>query len=85
MYNIGNVDLPSKYRKLSTNGQVYLYLNNENDIVLAFWISRGILSGSTQVIYTTGGEELIRSNELGQSITSITKLDDAWYYAITDY
>ncbi len=81
----GNVELPSKYKKLSTSGEVSVYQNDDNGVVVCFWIFRGLQSGSIKLIYSTGGEELIRENEKGHPIISIEKLRDNWYYVITDY
>jgi len=83
--DIGNVKLPNKYKKTSTSGEVALYQKNEEGIVVAFWVFRGMLSGSVQLIYSTGGEQLIKDNETGHPIVSIKKLKNNWYYVITDY
>lgn len=83
--DIGNVTLPNEYKKVSTSGQVFVYQNDTEGQVIGFWIFRGMMSGSKEVIYSTGGEELIRSNETGHPITDITKLKDNWYYVETDY
>lgn len=80
-----NAKLPNKYKKLSTSGEIAVYQNDEEGIVVAFWVFRGMQSGSVQVIYSTGGEKIIRDNETGHSIVSIDKLKDNWYYVVTDY
>lgn len=82
---IGNVTLPNKYKKLSTSGQIFIYQNNEEGQVIGFWVFRGMLSGSIKVIYSTGGEDLIKNNEKGHPIIKIEKLKDNWYYVETDY
>lgn len=82
---IGNVTLPNKYKKLSTSGQVFIYQNSDKEQVIGFWVFRGVFSGSLEVIYSTGGENLIKSNDKGHSITKIEKLKDNWYYVETDY
>ena len=82
---IGNVTLPTKYKKISTSGQIFVYQNNEEEQLIGFWAFRGILSGSIQVIYSTGGEELIRSNLKAHPIISLEKLKDKWYYVETSY
>lgn len=82
---IGNVTLPNKYKKVSTSGQVFIYQNSDKEQVIGFWVFRGVLSGSIEVIYSTGGVELIKSNEKGHSITKIEKIKDNWYYVETDY
>ena len=42
-------------------------------------------SGSKQLIYSTGGKELIKNNETGHPIVNIKKLRGNWYYVETDY
>lgn len=81
----GNVDLPYKYKKVSISGEVFVFQNDEEGQVIGFWVFRGVQSGSVQLIYSTGGEKLIRDNETGHPIISIDKLKDNWYYVITDY
>ena len=81
----GNVDLPYKYKKVSISGEVFVFQNDEEGQVIGFWVFRGVQSGSVQLIYSTGGEILIRDNETGHPIISIDKLKDNWYYVITDY
>lgn len=81
----GNVDLPYKYKKVSISGEVFVFQNDEEGQVIGFWALRGVQSGSVQLIYSTGGEKLIRDNETGHPIISIDKLKDNWYYLITDY
>ena len=83
--DIGNVKLPSEYKNISTSGEIYIYQNNSDDQVIGFWIYRGMLSGSVQLIYSTGGGKLIRTNETSHQIISIKKLKNNWYYVETDY
>lgn len=75
-----NIVLSDDYKKYSASGEVYLYLKNENNIVVAFWIYRGMMSGSVQLIYSTNEELLLKSN---QYIEKVIKLDENWYYVET--
>lgn len=83
-YYEGNIKLP-KYKYVSSDGEIYVYQNDENGTVIGFWIFRGMLSGSVELIYSDGEENLIRENELGYPIIKIDKLKDNWYYVETDY
>lgn len=83
--DLGNSKLPDKYKNVSTSGEIVVYQNNEEGIVIAFWVFRGMQSGSVQLIYSTGGEKLIRDNETGHPIASVDKLKDNWYYVVTNY
>ena len=82
---IGNIVLPPEYRKLSSDGNVFQYQNDESGQVICFWVFRGMMSGSIELIYSSGGEDLIRANEarIGP-ITRIEKLKDCWYYIETE-
>ena len=81
----GNADLPKKLKKLSSSGEITVYQNDENGQVICFWIFRGMLSGSHQLMYSSGGEKLIKENETGHPIINIKKLKENWYYVDTDY
>lgn len=83
--NLGNVDLPVGYGRLSSDGEVFVYQNDVNGQVISFWIYRGMLSGSVELIYSTGGEALIWANQSGHPITKIERLKENWYYVETDY
>ena len=83
--DLGNSKLPDKCKKVSTSGEVAVYQNDEDGKLIGFWVFRGMLSGSVQLIYSTGGEELIRSSDIEHPIVSIDKLKDNWYYVVTDY
>ena len=78
---IGNIRLPMGYRRLSADGEVFLYQNDDAGQVVGFWILRA-REGSHRLIYSSGGEELIRENE--PYIMSIERLKDHWYYVVTD-
>lgn len=83
--DLGNAKLPNKYKKVSTSGEVAVYQNDEDGKLIGFWVFRGMLSGSAQLVYSTGGEQLIRSSDIEHPIVSIDKLKDNWYYVVTDY
>ena len=83
--DLGNAKLPDKCKKVSTSGEVAVYQNDEDGKLIGFWVFRGMLSGSVQLVYSTGGEQLIRSSDIEHPIVSIDKLKDNWYYVVTDY
>lgn len=83
--DLGNVKLPKDYKKYSVSGEVTVYQNDKEGQVICFWIFRGMQEGSVQLMYSTGGEKLIKDNETGHSIINIEKLKDNWYYVETDY
>ena len=82
---LGNIVLPDEYKKLSSSGEVFQYQNDEAGQVIGFWVFRGMLSGSVELVYSSGGEELIRANEarIGP-IMRLEKLKDCWYSVETD-
>lgn len=81
----GNYALRRGFKSVSSSGEVYIVENNEAGQEIIFWIFRGMLSGSVELVYSTGGEEMIYANESGHPIISVDKLKDDWYYVETDY
>lgn len=81
---LGNVQLPRKYRKTSSDGTVYVYRNDEEQVI-CFWVFRGMLSGSVQLMYSSRDESLIWNNETVHPIESMEQLKEHWYLVNTDY
>lgn len=81
---LGNVDLPWGLRRVSASGQALVLQNDDRGQVVAFWIFRGMLSGSIFLVYSSGGEELIRASQEGPFIIRIEQVRDTWYYVETD-
>lgn len=81
---IGNVELPEGFSHLSSDGNVFIY-QNDNEHVISFWVFRGMLSGSVELIYSSQNEALIYKNETGHPITSVLELKEHWYLVETDY
>ena len=79
--SIGNVELPAGYRRLSSDGEVFVYQNDKNGQVICFWVFRGMNSGSLELVYSSGGEELIRANEF---VVNMEHLKENWYYVETN-
>ena len=79
--SLGNVVLPAGYKRLSSDGEAYVYQNDKNGQVICFWVFRGMTSGSFELIYSSGGEELIRANE---TVVNIEQLKENWYYVETN-
>ena len=78
------IDLPEKYKIISSGGDI-LYLESPlSDSVFGFWETRGIVSsGSTMYIYSCQEEnqlkKIIRNNLYYEQI-EIKQLDPLWYY-----
>lgn len=79
-----NISLPKSLKKVSISGEVTLYQNNEEGLQVGFWIYRGLLSSSEELIYASS-EQQIRNNDKYNEIIKIKKLKDNWYYVITEY
>ena len=83
------------FRKAKVNLELQLFdkarmhviemVKNDEEQVISFWVFRGMLSGSVQLIYSSKDENLIYDNEEGHSIVSIEELKDHWYLVETDY
>lgn len=82
--HLGNAKLPKEFEKLSSDGYIFVY-QNDNEQVISFWVFRGMLSGSVELIYSSTDETLIYENESGHPITNIQKLKEHWYLVDTDY
>ena len=79
---IGNIKLPSDCWFLSCDGEVHVYQNDEEGIVVGFWSYRGLLMSRFQsVIYTSYAEP--PENSLKYCVVYETeKLDDNWYWVL---
>lgn len=78
-------NLPKQLEYLSEDGVVYIYQNDEKGIQVGFYSFRGMQTGSCQLIYSSGGEDMIWDNETGHPIKNISPIKDNWYYVETDY
>ena len=81
----GNIELPKNLKKVSTSGEVTVYENDDEGVLICFWVMRGVLSGSVQLMYSSSDEALIYKNETGNKITYVEKLKDNWYWVETEY
>ena len=81
----GNIKLPKNLKKVSTSGEVTVYENDDEGVLICFLVMRGVLSGSIELMYSSGDEDLIYKNETGHKITYVEKLKDNWYWVETDY
>ncbi len=80
----GNVALPKGFGRLSSDGNIFVY-QNDNEQVISFWVFRGMLSGSVELVYSSQDEALIYENESGHPMKSVNKLKEHWYLVETDY
>lgn len=60
-YYKGNAKL-KKYRYVSQDGEIYVHRNNKDEQVICFWIFRGVMSGSVELVYSSKGKKLIEEN-----------------------
>lgn len=81
----GNVKLPKDLKKVSTSGEITVYENDAEGVLICFWVMRGVAAGSVGVMYSSTDATLIYKNETGHPITSIEKLKDNWYLVETNY
>ena len=82
--HLGNAKLPMGYGRLSSDGGIFVY-QNDGEQVISFWVFRGMLSGSVQLIYSSTDESLIYDNETVHPIKRVKKMKDHWYLVDTDY
>lgn len=77
--------LPKDMKYLSQTGVVYVYQNDKDGLQVGFYSFRGMQSGSCYLMYSSGGEKMIKKNETGHPIIQIKHIKDNWYYVETDY
>ena len=83
---IGNTisaPLPDNLKKVSQTGEILIYKSNKKKQVIGFFINRGMLSGSTLLIYSSNGKKDILDNV--SDIITIKKIKNNWYFVKTDY
>ena len=66
-----------EYDQAVQNGHVYK-LGSSGQVV-AFRIGKNLFGGMADLVYSSGGEEMIRENEGPQRVLSISKVFDDWY------
>ena len=79
--NIGIVKLEDKYKKVSNSGDVFVYYNDKETVV-GFYVFRGMMSSTTQVVYSSGGKYFVMYNQNGSKPKKIKELNKNWYYVI---
>ncbi len=72
------IKLDEKYEKLSRDGEIIIFLNNEKGSLIAFTISIGIPDGGTYLVYSSNGKKLIKDNV--KLIDEIETINKDWYY-----
>ena len=79
----GNAELPFLYAHTSSDGNIHVYRNDDEQVV-SFWVFRGMLSGSVELIYSSMDETLVYEIENGSFIIGVEKLKEHWYLVNTD-
>ncbi len=77
--------IPDKYSKLTRDGLIVVYQNDDDGVQIGFYVFRGMQTGSCYLMYSSGGEDMIKKNESGHPIIQIENFDGNWYYVETDY
>lgn len=78
-YYKNNIKL-SKYKYTSNDGEIYVYKNDNEGQVISFWIYRGLMSDSIQLVYTTD-KDLLEKNI--KNINKSVKFNKNWFYITT--
>lgn len=74
------INVPSEYEGLADNDYIYVYLNEDNKILIAFLYKAGFPDEDQYLFYSSGGQELIEENLNKSLYESITKKDENWYF-----
>ncbi|MBQ8901766.1 MAG: hypothetical protein IJY87_01705 [Bacilli bacterium] len=78
------VELPKKYKKLSTSGKVKVYDMQNEGILIGFWVSKCMLCSSSMVLYVSTKEDF-NNSVLSKNISYLKEIDENWYYIETIY
>jgi len=80
------VDLDKEYKKASPCNRVEVYKNDDDGVIISFYlVYGGTLGNDVELIYTTGGKESIMENKKDiSSYDLIVQLKEEWFYVI-DY
>lgn len=70
-------ELPKKYKKISRTGKAYVYLNNENELLIGFHFDLSFPDGGSELVYSSGGIKLIKDNI--NDIYKIHQKDKNWF------
>lgn len=70
--------LENKYKNLSCDGKIKIFINNKKDKLIAFCDYYSVPNGEGYFFYSSSKDELIKKHVKG--IESIKKLDTNWYY-----
>lgn len=78
------VDLDKEYKKASPCNRVKVYKNDEDGVIISFYLRcGGTLGNDVELIYTTGGKESIIENKKDRSTSDpIIQLKEEWFYVI---
>lgn len=80
--NVGIAKLPNKYKNLSLGNEIMIFYNQKNEVVVGFFVFRGIMSGSCFIVYTDGEKNLLEKNI--DYLQKMEKIKDNWYFVITE-
>lgn len=72
------IKLDEKYEKLSCDGEIQIFLNNEKGSLIGFTISIGLPDGGIYLVYSSNGKKLIKDNI--KLIDEMEEINKNWYY-----
>lgn len=76
-----NIKLPKEYKKTSEGGEVHVYKNEDDNIMIDFYVSRGINTDSKHYFYSSKGQDAI-IEEIGEEYCDVSHVYDNWFYVI---
>ena len=74
--------MPKKYEKTSRNKIAKVYLNSAEDTLIGFYLACAFYENYSQIIYSSGGEELIKNNI--NNIYEIEQKNENWFFVYFD-
>jgi len=79
---LGNITLPPDRRFLSCDGQVHVYQNDEQGIVVGFWSFRRMLNNASELVIYTSYTEPTASTLHCEELYEVEKLGENWYWVV---
>lgn len=77
--------LPKKYRHLSCDGNIYIEKKTEDQLVIGFWVFRGLsVNGYSMVYYNSTQDEITLRRLIEDDISVMIQLNPSWYYVVTE-
>jgi hypothetical protein len=77
------IRLPSGYRRLSATGNAQIFVNDEQEVIVGFWVRTGILNTPCRmIVYTSYGESPSEETPGINRFFGSRKIEENWYFVV---